>query len=288
MLISQPSAARRGRFTATKRRNPCEICGDITGKCRQIDDLHLCMNTDSGDAPAGFKFIGRTKDQLWSKFVVDDGHTLNREREFGVPLRQPRQSRHELQRQFRPPALSAPVRDRAYRQLLDSLTLHPDDRADLHRRGLTDAQIAAWGVKSVEQWQSLDFALPIALPGVSADGFHLNCQPGYLCPIYNADEQIVGFQIRLRINDDGRYRWFTSATKKNPNGATPHLPNGELPIAVHRPDEIRRRAIALVEGVGAKLFHHRPLVKDKPWLEPQSGQFASSPENPENHDRHSG
>ncbi|GAQ00170.1 DNA primase [Leptolyngbya sp. NIES-2104] len=232
---------------------------------------------DASDTPPGFKFVGITKDQLWGKFVMDDGRTANRERDTSDRPHQHRQSRIESQAQSRPPVLSVAVRNDSYRQLLGALTLHPDDGADLQRRGLTDAQIAAWGVKSVEQWQSLDFPLPVALPGVSLDGFHLNCQPGYLCPIRDVYGHLVGFQLRLRTSDNGRYRWFTSATKKNPNGATPHLPNGELPIAVHRPDQLARSAIALVEGVGAKPFitaQRRGQIA----VGAAGGQFASSPE----------
>ncbi|MBW4444735.1 MAG: hypothetical protein KME10_26770 [Plectolyngbya sp. WJT66-NPBG17] len=278
MLISHISSAQRGRFTSTKRSNPCEICSDISGKCRQTDTLHLCMNlTDAVDAPSGFKFIGLTKDRLWGKFVIDSGRAATEQNSL-VRSRQRSQPRTESQTQSRPPALSADARNQAYRQLLNALTLHPEDRADLHRRGLTDAQIETWGVKSVEQWQALTCPLPVTLPGVSPDGFHLNCQPGYLCPIHNVHGQIVGFQLRLRhVDEGGRYRWFTSATKKNLNGATPHLLNGELPVAVHRPTQIIRSAIGLVEGVGAKPFitaQRRGQIT----IGAAGGQFASSPE----------
>ncbi|MBD2082894.1 hypothetical protein [Leptolyngbya sp. FACHB-17] len=233
--------------------------------------------TDAVDTPSGFKFIGLTKDRLWGKFVIDDGRAARKQNSVDRS-RQRSQSRTESQAQFRPPALSADVRDQAYRQLLDALTLHPDDRADLHCRGLTDAQIETWGVKSVEQWQALTSPLPVTLPGVNPDGFHLNCQPGYLCPIRNVHGQLVGFQLRLRhIDAGGRYRWFTSATKKTPNGATPHLSNGELPIAVHRPTQITRSEIGLVEGVGAKPFITAQR-REQIMIGAAGGQFASSPE----------
>lgn len=277
MLISHFPSVRSGRFSSTKRGNPCKICAGISGKCRQIDALHLCMNlADASNAPSGFKFVGLTKDRLWGKFVINDRRD-SREQNRLDRLHQHSRSRIESQLQSRSPALSADMRDCAYRQLLDTLTLHPDDRADLHHRGLTDAQIEVWGVKSVEQWQALTSPLPVTLPGVSPDGFHLNCQPGYLCPIHNVHGQIVGFQLRLRhVDEGGRYRWFTSATKKTPNGATPHLSNGELPISVHRPTQITRSEIGLVEGVGAKPFitaQRRGQVT----IGAAGGQFASSP-----------
>jgi hypothetical protein len=158
--------------------------------------------------------------------------------------------------QRRAAALSAVERDRHYRPLLDQLVLHPTDHADLQRRGLSDDQIQGWGIKSVERWQKLEQDLPHALSGVNLTGDRLNVSgAGYLCPIQDVHGLLVGFQIRLRTSEaGGRYRWLTSATKKRPYGPTPHLPNGELPLAVYRPNHLQRHAIALVEGTGAKPF----------------------------------
>ncbi|PSB14505.1 hypothetical protein C7B65_26350 [Phormidesmis priestleyi ULC007] len=235
------------------------------------------MTVDAGDAPPGFKFIGLTKDQLWGKFVLNDGRTATAQWTAHVQSH-PRRKRSQPDPQPGSPLpLSAEARNQSYRPLLDSLSLHPEDRAELHRRGLTDAQIAAWGVKSVEQWQRLNFPLPVTLPGVSLDGFSLNCQPGYLCPILDVHGHLVGFQLRLRLADDGgRYRWLTSATKTRPEGSTPHLPNGELPLAVHRPTQILRHVIALVEGVGAKPFITAQR-QGQITIGAAGGQFASSP-----------
>jgi hypothetical protein len=234
---------------------------------------------DTGSAPPGFRFIGTTKDELWGKFVLDDGRTSSSNWNTSIQQRQRRQpSQRDSDRQRPSQGVSAQVRDPFYRQLLDQLTLHPEDRADLHRRGLTDAQIDAWGVKSTEQWQQLQSPLPPTLPGVRLDGMGLNCQPGYLCPIQDVQEHLVGFQLRLRTdNEGGRYRWLTSTTKNRPDGPTPHLPNGELPLAVHRPPQLLRRAIAFAEGVGAKPFITAQR-QGQVVVGAAGGQFASSPE----------
>jgi hypothetical protein len=45
---------------------------------------------------------------------------------------------------------------------------------------------------------------------------------------------------------------LTGKTKKRKNGPTPHTPIGELPLSVVKPEIVERKAIALVEGLGAK------------------------------------
>ena len=265
-------------FTPTRKGNPCLICSDIKGKCRQTpDDLHLCMST-SGTIP-GFRYLGQTKDGLWAKYVIDDGQQTQQERDRHYQEQQQlRQQRAAAEAQRHAEALPAIERDQHYRQLLNQLALHPADRADLHRRGLSDEQIAVWGVKSVEQWQRLERELPHELTGVSLDGQSLiTPRPGYLCPIRDVDGLIVGFQLRSRTSDSQRYSWLTGKTKKRPAGPTPHLSNGELPLVIHQPETPTREAIALVEGLGAKPFilaQRLGLVT----IGAAGGQFASSPE----------
>ena len=266
------------KILATNRSNPCDLCGDIKGKCRKADNLNLCM-TLSGQI-AGYRYLGLTKDGLWGKYVPDDGQDLSqedRERRW-QEQRILREQRAQEEAQRHAQSLPASERDQLYRQLLGQLTLHPADRADLHRRGFTDEQIQDWGLKSVEQWQSLTAELPHTLPGVNLDGKSLNTpRPGYLCPIVDTDGQIVGFQIRSRSSEGGRYYWLTGKTKKRPNGPTPHLPTGELPLAIHQPEQITRDAIALVEGTGAKP-HLLAQRLGQITIGAAGGLFAASPE----------
>jgi hypothetical protein len=241
------------RFAPTRQNNPCLLCGDTKGKCRQTEseNLHLCMNLS--EPLPGFKYVGQTKDGLWGKYIVDEGHPLNEDDRALLQLQRQQRLAEETQR--RAESLPATERDRLYSQLLDQLTLHPDDRADLHRRGFTDDQIKQWGVRSVEQWQRLSIELPHTLPGVNLDGQSLNTPyPGYLCPVKDVDQLIVGFQIRSRNPRPGhpKYYWLTSKTKKRPNGSSPHLPSGELPLTIIKPQQSESGAIALVEGTGAK------------------------------------
>jgi hypothetical protein len=192
-----------------------------------------------------------------------------------------RQQREREERERRESSLSAVDRSSQFRKLLDQLSLSAEDLADLKRRGLTDEEIKLGGFKSVEAWQKLDFEVDHRLPGVSINGCSLLVKPrdeGYLCPIKNEQGLIVGCQLRRRTKDDtGRYRWLTSQTKKRPHGTTSHLPNGELPVSVHRPTELKSKSIGLCEGTGVKPFVAAQRL-GQIVIGAAAANFASSPE----------
>ncbi|MEL6322223.1 MAG: hypothetical protein AAFQ57_16495, partial [Cyanobacteria bacterium J06626_14] len=257
----------------TRSNNPCPICTDTTGKCRETAHVQLCMTIADGmQHIPGFRFIGRTKNDLWGKWIPQKNHSH-------VPP-SPTPLTAQPQRRLQPiNTLTTTDRDRLYRQIFETLSLHPDDRADLNRRGLTDEQINRWDVRSVQQWQPLVARMPPNLPGVHTNGRSLNTfTDGYLCPIRDIAGNIVACQIRSRRPDDKtpKYYWLTSKTQKNQHGATAHLHTGELPLSIHRPTQCSRAAIALVEGTGVKPFltAERCSVNT---IGAAGGQFASSP-----------
>ena len=138
-------------FVPTKRGNPCQICGNDTSKCREhvTGTIRLCMSLTEAINIPGFRFVGLTSDDLWGKWVEDDGQNWTEQQRQNWRQEQQRlkeqRAREEAQR--RSEAMPAIQRDRYYRRLLDSLPLHPADRADLQRRGLTDEQIQAGAFK---------------------------------------------------------------------------------------------------------------------------------------------
>lgn len=235
----------------------CPVCGGAKDKrCRETSEgLILCMTlTERVEGVPGYVYRKRSKDGNWGIWAPDSDQAEGDEWRQRLALRE---IQNQQERQRRADSLSPEERDRLSRRVLSHLSLHPDDRADLCRRGLTDEQIERAGYKSVEQWQQLAALFPSVLPGVTLRGRSLNVpQAGYLCPIRNVDGLIVGFQVRSRdAGQDGRkYYWLTSATKNRPNGPTPHLQNGELPLAVFRPQRVNGEAIAIVEGTGPKPF----------------------------------
>jgi hypothetical protein len=250
------------KFTPTRRNNPCPICENSSGKCREHSDkeLFLCMtyaDARLGEIQNGHKCVKAAKGGNWASFKLDNTQEWSEERrqEWKLRNQQRRQQQAKEDEERRRRSLTATQRHEQYTKLLDELTLHPDDRADLVRRGFTHQQIELSGFKSVESYQKLQNQYSSLLPGIGATGKELIVKHGgYLCPI-RADGLIVACQVRLRAlptGENNRYRWLSG------NGQTLHLfpegsVGGELPLAVFRP-EGKPQGIALVEGTGAKPF----------------------------------
>lgn len=274
-------------LTPSNKNNACQICDDIAGKCRQgrqDQDYWQCMtysDARKGEILSGFKCIGHTKDGLWAQFRLDNSQ------EWSEQQRQDWQRENQRRRneqaseneQRRQRSLSIEKRHEEYTRLLSELTLHPDDRADLVRRGFTHEQIELSGFKSIQRYQQLQSRYSELLPGISRSERLIIPDEGYLCPVRNADGLIVACQVRLRTlptTETSRYRWLSGG------GQTLHLypdgckPSGELPLAVFRPKG-KPEGIALAEGTGAKPF----LVSQRLNLftiGAAGGQWPSSPE----------
>ena len=241
-------------FTPTRRGNPCGICSDTSGDCRETNQGGYLCHTHTDDSPQvpGFVFKGLSNGGVWGIWGIDTGNFSQIEREQWQQQQQLiQQQRASQEKKRRASAMPSDERDRNYKKLIAQLSLAPVDRADLNRRGLSNAEIKQHGYVSAEQWQRLDFELPHALPGVSLSGRSLNIgAAGYLCPIRNVDGEIVAYQSRRRADGEGgRYRWASSKTKKRPNGATAHLKSGELPLSVFCAESF---TLGFAEGTGPK------------------------------------
>lgn len=253
------------KFTPTTKRNgACEICGDESGKCRRIADIHLCMtfaDVRQGIVQNGYKCVKPDKGKGWATFKLDNSQEWSedqrREWQAQAQARKQQQARETEVRKQK--SLAAIERDRLYRQLLSELELHPEDRADLQRRGFSDWQIEQLGFKSIGTGdQQLRQQYPDRLPGIDAGGQHLiNLGMGYICPIQNSDGLIVACQLRLRViplGQKNRYRWLSGGEEK---GHVLHFfpqegnPAGELPLAICRPDR-PAQFVAITEGTGVK------------------------------------
>jgi hypothetical protein len=206
------------RFTPTSKNAPCPICANSTGHCKtkegsKGDTLIHCHNhpNSPGQEINGYKWIKGDAGE-WGIFAPVDSTPPAKSTASKAPKK----------------SITNGVRDRdaAFRAYMANLTLHPDDRADLVRRGLSDAQILAMGAVSIE-----------------------GNDPGYICPCYSPSGLIIGAQWRLRNpgEDVPRYKWINWIGGGAKNG-------DELPLTVHRPIEIEAQGIAIVEGIGAKSF----------------------------------
>jgi hypothetical protein len=231
-----------------------------------------------GEIVGSFKCIGQIKNGLWAAFKPDNSSEWTQQQRLDWRCenqrRQQQKAKEDEQRRRR--SLSAVERHQQYIRLLGELTLHPDDRADLVRRGFTHEQIELAGFKSIKRYQQLKFRYSELLPGISRGERLVIRDEGYLCPIRNADGLIVACQVRLRTlptTDSNRYRWLSGkgqALHLYPEGC-----EGELPLPVFRPQG-KPKGIALAEGTGVKPF----LVSQRLNLftiGAAGGQWASSP-----------
>src|SRR4028119_1148484 len=124
------------------KQNPCPICENATGKCRQgreDSNYWQCMtysDAKKGEVISGYKCIGLSKNCLWGQFRIDNSQDWSQQQrvEWQARNRQRRQQQAKKDDERRGRSLSAVERDRQYRALLAELELDRDDRADLVRR----------------------------------------------------------------------------------------------------------------------------------------------------------
>ncbi|HEY9604858.1 MAG TPA: hypothetical protein V6C85_24860 [Allocoleopsis sp.] len=259
----------------------CPICSGARRDCRENTQNHLIHCRHDVGEVSGYKYVGEDKHGFFM-WAVDDGSEQKEELELKRREREALKQRRLQQEQDRlSQLLSSSERDIQIRTLLAQLGLKATHKADLQRRGLTDSQIEAGLFRSVEPWQKLDEEVSHRLAGINITGTGLTTpHSGYLCPIWNPQEQIIGWQLRLdKTEDGGKYRWPTSAGKKRPNGSTAHLPNGELPLTCCRPLEGKPQilTIGLIEGVGSKPFITAQL-RSQILIGAAGGNFAASQE----------
>ena len=159
-------------------------------------------------------------------------------------IKQENKLQQQQQRQLS--TLSIEERDKAIRRMHSQIGLSRSDRSLLKQtRGMSDEQIDRGLYFSLAPYQDLPAAIPLNFPGVHSSGKTLtNKYQGIACPLFNELGQAIAIQIRVTDEkaEGGRYRWLKNS----------HLPNNELPLTFIRPDIVRRKHLALVEGTGFK------------------------------------
>ncbi len=254
-------------FPTTKKYGECEVCGDLTGKCRRPEDsaFHLCMNVSDakiGERINGFICVKQDTGKGWATFVRE----TDQEKHVPQHTKLVRKSRRPA-----PVSLCAEERDRYYRQLLAELSLAPEDHQELLKRGFSTQEIEAIGYKSVVRSQPLRNHYPTTLPGIAPNGKALLVGgAGYLCPLRDYHGNIVAMQLRLRAPEDGnRYRWLSS--RNQALGI-----DGENPLTVCHPAK-EPVGVAFAEGTGAKP-HFVAQKLGYITIGAAGGQWPSSPE----------
>jgi hypothetical protein len=262
-------------FTLFKR-GECPICNGAKKDCRKSDESGMVFCREVDTNPREFIFRGYDKwgFGIWQSSEAAEAFTQKSREERQREQEQQRIENERRRQQQITNQLPAVERDRSYQKILNQLPLNQEDLSELQRRGFTSEQIQADGYRSVEQWQRVDGSFPVNLPGLLGNG-SLNSQPGIIFPVRDVENRIVALSIRLRDGSNGRYRWSTSATKKNPDAASPHL-NAELPLSIFEPEENQGDAIWLAEGVGIKPSLTRYRL-GSPVVGASSGLFSASP-----------
>lgn len=150
-------------------------------------------------------------------------------------------------------------RDRVYREFLTLLSLYPEHKEDLLRRGLTERDIKKNDYKSVPRviktWEICkklkDKGYDLAgIPGFyKAKGKYggsfwtFNWKPGYFIPMLDTKGRIQALQRRVEKPGKGEPKYMLMSSSGKKGGS-----NSGTPAHVARPDEINDRRVWITEG----------------------------------------
>ncbi|NET12752.1 MAG: hypothetical protein F6K08_07775 [Okeania sp. SIO1H6] len=267
-----------GRFKYTGSKKVCPVCHGERKDCRELETttgtLYFCR-TDNPSPDVVFRKYDIHNFGMYVDKAELDAQDKKQREEWQRQRLAEKEARLKAEKERRAKLLSKIERDIEIRKILNQLSLKPQHRQDLKRRGLTPKQIKQGMFRSVEQWQKLSEPISHRLAGVNISGRSLITQAGYICPIFNDNGLIIGWQLRLDNADDGgKYRWPTSNTKKRPDGPTAHLQNGEIPLTIHivKGDKNLR----LAEGVLKPYIAH--CRRNQTYIGAAGGQFNQSKE----------
>lgn len=118
------------------------------------------------------------------------------------------------------PKAAPDVLDTAYRALLAELPLFETHRQNLQRRGLTDAQIASLGYRTLPPNGRRELVNRLQANGgrlAGVPGFYLEAgqwqlagPAGIAISVRDTRGRIVGLQVRCDRAEGGRYKWLSS------------------------------------------------------------------------------
>ena len=187
------------KWLRVNQRNPCPVCGKPDWCLLSQDgEVVICARIES-DRPAGNKGAG------WI-------HRLDTAR----PL-PPSTSRLEVKQT---PKAAPDVLDKVYGALLAEIQLSETHRANLQRRGLTDARIDGLAYRTLPIYGRYDIVNRLQTKGVKlagvpgfypeAGGWRLAGPAGISIPVKDTGSRIVGIQIRCDHTEGGKYKWLSS------------------------------------------------------------------------------
>jgi hypothetical protein len=231
-------------FVYASKRAICPVCARDHG-CKLFEDGKVwCLRvTSQSDVPPNYRLVGFLNNGMGASLVPcsdDDDFEGRRKRARQEEKLQQQQQQRQLS------SLSIEQRDKAIRRMHSQIGLSKSDRESLKQsRGMTDEQIDKGLYFSLTPYQDLPAAIPLNFPGVHSSGRTLtNKYQGIACPLFDPDGRAIGIQYRItdeKAPDDERYHWLKNS----------HLPSdGKLPLTFIRPETVKRKHPALVEGTG--------------------------------------
>ncbi len=248
--------------TPSSKRNPCPICQKDHG-CKISDSKILCLRGDRSFTVPGWKWVKEARNGMGGVFVPDSNETSTFDRE---EWQRKQAELKEAERKRKSSSLSEIDRNTNAKKLLKQLGLATRHKADLIRRGLTEAQIEEIGFKTVEAGQRLILPISPDFPGANSKGDQLKNADGYLVPLFNEFGQIIGFQITADDRKRAKYLWLSQDSDFK-------LPNGEPPLTIRRVEG--DRVVRLCEGT------LKPLIASyrhsKSFIGAAGGNFSGSP-----------
>ncbi|MCA2693640.1 MAG: hypothetical protein IM494_15340, partial [Microcystis sp. M034S2] len=208
------------------RSNPCPVCGEASPDCRYSTDgkLILChSHIDFDPQHPEWDYLGVASNGVWGKFVPRKSEAFDRTEWEAKKLERER-SRLERQKEHAKNSLPIPDRDKALRNLSQSLGLSRRHQKALLDRGLTLSQIESGLFFSIYRNDPVKINVPPNLPGV-INGKIAASGDGIACLAFDSEGRAIGYQIRLENVTDSKYRWAKGLSSS-------HLADGELPITV--------------------------------------------------------
>ena len=209
-----------------KGSDSCPICGDADSDCRYSTDRKFILcHSHIGFDPnhPDWHYLGDSSDNVWGKFVLRKSEAFDRTEWEAKKLERER-DRLERQKEHAKNSLPIPDRDKALRNLSQSLGLSRRHHRALLDRGLTLSQIETGLFFSIYRNDPVKINVPPNLPGV-INGKIAASGDGIACLAFDSEGRAIGYQIRLENVSESKYRWAKGLSSS-------HLADGELPITV--------------------------------------------------------
>ncbi len=245
------------RLIHASRHQPCPICGKLDA-CRRTEDtnpLYFCLRVHSSlQTPSGWHYLGDDKNGVFGLFKPDNKKEYRPWQVKNVlPPNQPNPDA--------PTIADKLITNRAsgYEGLLSQLSIDPLHSYWVKKKGLPDAAIQHFNLKSYTMATRLD-GMASELPGISpGEPEKMIGKGGLLLPVRNFKQQLLGFQVvpsgRIAQESHGRpwnkskYIWLSSKAK---GGQGPSLPEpyNALPLGYFQPDTLNDpKTLYLSEGI---------------------------------------